>query len=1435
MRSFIIILLSILWFASPSEINAQSSTCDISTGGISSMPSIIPGSGTATISFQVGNDAGGSSCEYPVNSVMVIVTLPATGLNFQSFVTPAMGPFFNWSYNMVENVIVGVNHTAIADADFETFSATLIATPVVSNTYPECRTIVLDIINNPDGPIYPSNTSDSNDGGLTNITITPTNLSSTVNCITNAVQPVPTFNVAGSCTGPVITVTDSPPTLTCEGTRVYSFQYNNCGGCPFSSFTWTYTYIIDRTVFPNENGGPVSSSSIVNCASLAVAPTTFPVINSSCGEVLTHGGPILKSQFDKDFSATVLIAPAAAADTWYPDRFAPFAFTNSVFMGDNRLRHSIDASACDGCRGGFNGAFYNTQGRKYDLGAGANFAEIDLYVPSDWATTNKRMAGFWATAFNAANTVSAFPIIEFTSDGNNPRFRIWPNAAGNDFVNIGLPSGFVYNSWVNLQIRLLPSGEILFKVGDLTYQTTYLAANASTYLGNVILQGHNTASPGVTYDIYWDNMSWRENYVAPSCNGIVTYTYDYTDCAGLVYPWTYTYTVNRTIHPAEDGGPVASAALVTCADLAIEPTVLPDVLASCGEGPLSPGTAIKKSQILEDFTDPVTLSGTQAAGVWYTDRYAPAGFANNNDLGGNHIKHSINAADCESCRPPGFTTSFYNTQGRKYDLGPGTNYVEIDLYVPAGWQTTGRRMAGFWGTAYDNADAVSGFPIIEYTSEGGTPRFRIWPAAAAGGWKDLGLPSGFTHDQWITLQMRVLPSGEFLFTVGDLNYQTSYMAPDASVRIGNVILQGHNTVAPGVTYDIYWDNLLWRETFVAPECTGEITYTFDYTDPCNNLVFPWTFTYDVNDDVDPTWTTIAGALNATVQCSDVAGLAAAQALFPVASDNCDPDVTNIVKVPGVFVAGMTCSQAGTYTNTWTVTDRCGNISDTYTQIITIIDNTNPTWTTAAGALNVTIQCSDVAGLAAAQALVPVAMDNCDNDVLNVVKNVGPFVPGMSCPQAGTYTNTWTVTDDCGNVSDIYTQVITLIDNTAPVWSSLPGALDMTIECSDVAGLAAAQALVPVAMDNCDNSVLNVVKVSGAFVPGMTCPQAGSYTNTWTVTDDCGNVSAMYTQIITITDTELPVITLLGDATTYICFGGTYVDAGATASDNCSGVLTGSIVTVNTVNTSIAGTYSVTYNVTDNCGNAAIQATRTVIVRPHPTGTISGTATVLQNAPTTPVITFTGSNGTAPYVFEYSIQYNANPPTFHTTGPPGNPVTVAQSNAVVGVFTYTLIRVTDANGCQYTLPDPKPTAVITVISSCDLSTTIPRPINGSFVTAETKQGVVQFVNAGPGPTSGQLTFRISNIANFSITVPPLSGTYGGLLCQNSDFTVVVGAFFTTVTTTAVIPPGGNLRLGFIATATGSGGANGNLTSTIINGTGGDNNDNNNKSVRTFVIN
>ena len=97
----------------------------------------------------------------------------------------------------------------------------------------------------------------------------------------------------------------------------------------------------------------------------------------------------------------------------------------------------------------------------------------------------------------------------------------------------------------------------------------------------------------------------------------------------------------------------------------------------------------------------------------------------------------------------------------------------------------------------------------------------------------------------------------------------------------------------------------------------------------------------------------------------------------------------------------------------------------------------------------------------------------------------------------------------------YRQTININDNDAPEWTTSSGSLNRNISCDNLTELDVAQALFPVAMDNCDDDVTDIVKTSGEYVPSGTCPQEGSYTNTWVVTDYCGNTSSTFTQVINI--------------------------------------------------------------------------------------------------------------------------------------------------------------------------------------------------------------------------------------------------------------------------------------------------------------------------------
>jgi hypothetical protein len=234
------------------------------------------------------------------------------------------------------------------------------------------------------------------------------------------------------------------------------------------------------------------------------------------------------------------------------------------------------------------------------------------------------------------------------------------------------------------------------------------------------------------------------------------------------------------------------------------------------------------------FDDPVVLSATQAPGVWYTDRYAPAGFdAPVNFDGGNRLRQLILSLDGADSRPGSFSSSFYDTQGRKYDLPEGVTNMSIELYIPSDWATTGRRMAGFWGSGVNAGGSVSAFPIIEFSSdENGTgspkPRFRGWDAT---GWFDIGLPAGFAYDSWVTLEIQHTPDGEFLYRINDLTAMTQGYSTSGTVEIANVILQGHNTTA-GVTYSIHWDN--FSHAIVPNGCTDSAACNYDPAATCDD-------------------------------------------------------------------------------------------------------------------------------------------------------------------------------------------------------------------------------------------------------------------------------------------------------------------------------------------------------------------------------------------------------------------------------------------------------------------------------------------------------------------------------------------------------------------------------------------------------------------------
>ena len=95
-----------------------------------------------------------------------------------------------------------------------------------------------------------------------------------------------------------------------------------------------------------------------------------------------------------------------------------------------------------------------------------------------------------------------------------------------------------------------------------------------------------------------------------------------------------------------------------------------------------------------------------------------------------------------------------------------------------------------------------------------------------------------------------------------------------------------------------------------------------------------------------------------------------------------------------------------------------------------------------------------------------ATDNCGEVVIEVVEET---IPWYLCAGDYTITRTFTATDDCGNATTA-TQTITIIDTTAPVFTSVPA--DYTAECSDEHPMDDASAT-----DNCGEVVITVNAVT----------------------------------------------------------------------------------------------------------------------------------------------------------------------------------------------------------------------------------------------------------------------------------------------------------------------------------------------------------------------
>lgn len=100
--------------------------------------------------------------------------------------------------------------------------------------------------------------------------------------------------------------------------------------------------------------------------------------------------------------------------------------------------------------------------------------------------------------------------------------------------------------------------------------------------------------------------------------------------------------------------------------------------------------------------------------------------------------------------------------------------------------------------------------------------------------------------------------------------------------------------------------------------------------------------------------------------------------------------------------------------------------------------------------------------------------------------------------------------------------------------------------------------------------------------------------TYRVTDTSGNQAEVVRNIVYI-DKDAPMLSLKGDATVTITAGNKWTEPGYTATDAVDGDLTSKVVVTGKVDYYVAGTYTVTYQVTDSGGNTTSKQ-RVVVVK-----------------------------------------------------------------------------------------------------------------------------------------------------------------------------------------------------------------------------------------------
>ena len=400
----------------------------------------------------------------------------------------------------------------------------------------------------------------------------------------------------------------------CEGTRTYTYLYEDCVG---NQAEWNFTYTVEYEDFTL----PAPGGSTVACPNATDFAPSLPTFTDNCGVVLTPSVPVVSSkpvcEGTRTYTYTLTDCEGTSHNWVYTYTVERLDFTPPAPGGSTIACASLatpptlptvtdncgttltpSAPAMSGTYSGCEGTIIYTytytdcEGNTNNWVYTYTIERLDFTMPGNGSST---------VACASAATPPTVPAV--TDHCNNPITPTGPFMSGTysgcegtiiytyTFTDCELNThNWTYTYTVEVLDFTVPAN------GSST--VTCIAAAVAPTLPTV------TSNCGITLTPSAPAMSGTYD----GCEGTRIYTYTYTDCEGNSQPWSYTYTID---YSGVLTAPTSTASTVSCPAAAVNPGAPANITDACGRT-VSP-VLIGSTQT----PDPVTCEGT----VVWTYRY----------------------------------------------------------------------------------------------------------------------------------------------------------------------------------------------------------------------------------------------------------------------------------------------------------------------------------------------------------------------------------------------------------------------------------------------------------------------------------------------------------------------------------------------------------------------------------------------------------------------------------------------------------------------------------------------------------------------------------------------------------------------------------------------------------------------------------------------